>query len=172
MIERKYLFHFIDSSFDDWTDGNGELITDGTPPSNATYVRLGKYLEQYQEELNPQTSVFNNILGEQMVLHNGYQVSSSVEPYYAEEGDALWGKLQEIANKRITGNGCLTTRIDGLMNESGEVQWAYIEQVKVIPQSLGGNTTGVQIPFQVLNCGNRHEINFNVATKTASKKVS
>ena len=126
-------------------------------------------LQQYDEELNPQTSVFNNILGEQIVLHTGYQASSSVEPYYAEEGDPLWEKLQDIANKRITGDGCETTRIDGLMDEDGTVLWAYMESCKVIPQKLGGNTSGVQVPFQVLNNGNRHRVNFSLTTKTATK---
>jgi len=163
MIERKYLFHFIDASFKRLT------TDDGTPPSSTNYVRLGKHLEQYDEELNPQTSVFNNILGEQIVLHTGYQASSSVEPYYAEEGDPLWEKLQDIANKRITGDGCETTRIDGLMDEDGTVLWAYMESCKVIPQKLGGNTSGVQVPFQVLNNGNRHRVNFSPTTKTATK---
>ena len=163
MIERKYLFHFIDAAFKKITSD------DGTPPSSTNYVRLGKHLEQYDEELNPQTSVFNNILGEQIVLHTGYQASSSVEPYYAEEGDPLWEKLQDIANNRVTGDGCETTRIDGLMDEEGNVLWAYMESCKVIPQKLGGNTSGVQVPFQVLNNGNRHRVNFNLSTKAATK---
>lgn len=165
MIERKYLFHFVDAGFNKLTS------EDGTPAAanDQNYVRLGKYLEQYQEELNPQTNVFSNILGEQIVLHTGYQVSSQAEPYYAEEGDPLWDKLQEIANERITGDGCETTRIDGLMDSEGTVLWAYMESCKLIPNSLGGDTSGVQIPFQVLNNGNRHRVTFDLATKVASK---
>ncbi len=163
MIERKYLFHFIDAAFKKLTSD------DGTPAMSTNYVRLGKDLEAYNEELNPQVSVQNNILGEQTVRHTGYQVSSTVEPYYAEEGDPLWEKLQEIANKRIVGDGTETTRIDGLMDENGNVLWAYMESCKAIPNSLGGDTSGVQIPFQVQNCGNRHRVNFNLATKTATK---
>lgn len=163
MIERKYLFHFIDSAF------NKNTSEDGTPPTGTAYVRLGKYLEAYNEELNPQTNVFANILGEQMVIHTGYQVQSTAEPYYAEENDPLWEQLQTIANERLTGDGCETTRIDGLMDSTGTVVWAYMENCKVIPNSLGGDTSGVQIPFQVINCGNRHRVNFNVSTKTATK---
>lgn len=162
MIERKYMFHFIDAAFKKLENETG------TPPNNTVYVRLGKHLEQYDEELNPQTSVFNNILGEQIVLHTGYQTSSSVEPYYADYDDPLYEKLQEIANNRTTGDGCETTRIDGLMDEDGTVIWAYMESCKVIPQKVGGNTSGVQVPFQVLNNGNRHRVNFNLSTKTAT----
>jgi len=163
MIERKYLFHFVDAAFKPLTSD------DGTPPTGTNYVRLGKDLEAYQEDLNPQTNVFNNILGEQRVLHTGYQVSSTVEPYYAETDDPLWEKLQEIANSRAVGNATETTRIDGLMDENGTVLWAYMESCKVIPNSIGGDTSGVQIPFVVQNNGNRHRVSFNLATKTATK---
>jgi len=163
MIERKYLFHFIDASF------NKNTSEDGTPPTNTNYIRLGKYLQQYSEELNPQTNVFANILGEQMALHTGYQVQSSAEPYYADKGEPLWEHLQMIANERLTGDGCETTRIDGLMDEDGNVEWAYMESCKCIPTSLGGDTSGVQIPFTVINIGNRHRVNFNLSTKTATK---
>lgn len=41
--------------------------------------------------------------------------------------------------------------------------------LKVIPSSLGGDTSGVQVPFQVHNNGNRHKVNFDLATKKATK---
>lgn len=162
MIERKYLFHMLDANFNVMTDG--DML-----PNDTQFVRLGKHLQQYMEELNPQVNTTNNILGEQVVMHTGYQVSSTAEPYYAEEGDPLWEKLQEIANNRITGDGCETTRVDGLMDEEGNVLWAYIESCKVIPTSLGGDTTGVQIPFQVHNNGNRRRVSFDLKTKKATK---
>lgn len=165
MIERKYMFHMIDAAF------NILSSDDGTPPTNTNYVRLGKHLEAYSEELNPQVNTTNNILGEQVVMHTGYQVSSTVEPYYADYDDPLFEKLQEIANERKIGDGTETTRIDGLMAADGTVIWAYMESCKVIPQSFGGDTSGVQIPFQVLSNGNRHRVNFNMATKTATKYV-
>ena len=163
MYARKYLFHFLDAGF------NRMTAEDGTPPENTNYVRLGKHLGQYNEELNPQVNTTNNILGEQVVMFTGYQVSSTVEPYYAEKDDPLWEKLQTIANERITGDGVETTRVDGLMDEEGTVLWAYIESCKVIPSSLGGDTSGVQVPFQVHNNGNRHKVNFDLATKKATK---
>lgn len=166
MIERKYMFHYIDAGFNKLT------TDDGTPAASndQNYVRLGKDLETYGEELNPQVSVQNNILGEQTVRHTGYQVSSTVEPYYADYDDPLFEKLQEIANNRTVGDGTETTRIDGLIAADGTVEWAYMESCKVIPSSFGGDTSGVQIPFQVQNCGNRHEVTFDLATKKASKK--
>ena len=139
-IERKYLAHFVDCTFGGTT---------------ANYVRLGKDLESYAEELNPQTEVRRNILGEQNVNHQGYQVQSSVEPFYCYEDDPLFEQLAKIANERLTGDDCKTTRVELLLNADGSQEWAYREDCYCVPQSVGGDTSGVQIPFQVLNCGNR-----------------
>lgn len=141
-IERKYLAHYIDVSFGEGT---------------VNYVRLGKDLESYAEELNPQVEIRKNILGEQSVTHNGYEVQSSVEPFYCYEGDALFTQLAKIVNERLNGDDCKTTRVEALFDSEGTVVWAYREDCYVIPQSMGGDTSGVQIPFQVMNAGNRVE---------------
>jgi len=139
-IERKYLAHYIDVNFDS---------------SNASYVRLGKDLESYAEEMNPQVEIRKNILGEQSVTHNGYEVQSNVEPFYCYESDPLFTQLAMVVNERKNGDDCKTTRVEALFNTNAEVVWAYREDCMVIPQSLGGDTSGMQIPFQVINCGNR-----------------
>lgn len=154
-IERKYLAHYIDASF------GGET---------TNYIRLGKYLEEYQEELNPDVEVNKNILGEQSVQHNGYEVQSDVDPYYAEEGDPLFERLSEIANERLTGDDCKTTKIDVLLSSSGTVEWAYREDVYIVPNSVGGDTSGVQIPFTIYNAGNRTSGTFDLTTKTFTPK--
>lgn len=149
MLERKYLAHYIDAAF------NAE---------EPKYVRIGKNLEEYSEELNPDVEVTKNILGEQSVQHSGYEVQADVEPFYYEsEEDKLSAKLMEIANNRSTGDACKTTMVDVLLKPSSalggegkpDVVWAYREDVYVIPNSVGGDTTGVQIPFTVYKAGNR-----------------
>ena len=150
-IERKYLAHFIDASFG------------GQTPN---YVRLGKDLEEYNEELNPDVEVQKNILGEQNVRHNGYEVQSEVDPFYAYTGDPIFEALAEIANERKTGDDCMTTKVDVLLNADGTVAWAYREDVWVVPNSIGGDTSGVQIPFSVYNAGNRVAGTWNTGTKT------
>lgn len=149
-IERKYLAHFIDASF-----GGAQ----------ANYVRLGKDLEEYNEELNPDVEVQKNILGEQNVQHNGYEVQSEVEPFYAYENDPLFTKLAEIANTRAQGDAVMTTKIDVLVDAEGTVVWAYREDCAVIPNSIGGDTSGVQIPFTIYNAGNRVAGTFDMSTK-------
>lgn len=157
MIERKYYGHWIDANF-----GSG----------TANYVRLGKDLEEYNEELNPDVEVKKNILGEQTVHVNGYEVSSDVDPYYPDYDESLSDKLWDIANKRATGDACKTTMVDVLLKapttDGGEptVVWAYREDCYVVPNSIGGDTSGVQIPFTVNRAGNRVKGTFNLSTKT------
>lgn len=150
-IERKYLAHYIDAAFND---------------EEPNYVRLGKDLEEYNEELNPDVEVTKNILGEQNVSHNGYEVQSEVEPYYAEVDEPLFAKLSEIANDRLTGAACVTTKVDVLLKDTGDVEWAYREKVYVIPNSVGGDTSGVQIPFTVYNAGERTKGTWDTTAKS------
>ena len=164
-IERKYLAHFLDSNF-----GTG----------TASYVRLGKDLESYGEELNPQVNVMQNILGEQSVTHTGYQVQSTADPFYAEPGDPLYAKLKAITEGRLTGADCVTTRIDVIIDPDDSnvtvgsttitVTGAWRETCWVVPNSFGGDTSGVQIPFTVYNAGERVQgtFTYTIATKTGS----
>ena len=155
--ERKYLAHYIDASFGGQT---------------TNYVRLGEDLEEYNEELNPDIELKKNILGEQRVNHKGYEVQSEVDPYYACIGDPLFEKLSEIANERKTGDDCKTTKVDVLLNASGTVEWAYREDVYVVPNSIGGDTSGVQIPFSIYNAGNRVSGTWNTSQKTLTPASS
>lgn len=155
-IERKYLAHYIDASFRGTTNN----------------VRLGKDLEEYNIELNPDGEATKNILGETSYNHKGYEPSGSVETYYAYAGDALFEHLAEIVNERKTGSDCMTTVVDVLLKSDGTVEWAYQEDVVVVPQSIGGDTGGVQIPFEIHYNGNRVKGTFDVTTKTFTPAVT
>lgn len=161
MIERKYLAHYIDGAF------SGE---------NPAYVRLGKDLEEYSVELNPDVESKQNILGENSVVINGYEASSSVEPYYYDYEDSLAEKIMDIAMNRITGDGCKTTVVDVLLKPGeGDAAptcvWAYREDCYVVPESVGGDTSGVQIPFAIHRAGNRVKGTFDISTKTFTENA-
>lgn len=158
MTERKYLAHYIDSAFD-------------TTYKATEYVRLGKDLEEYAIELNPDVETKKNILGENSVAVSGYEVSSSVDPYYYDYDEALSEKIMDIAMNRTTGDGCKTTTIDVLLkpgvtaDAAPTVVWAYREDCYIVPQSVGGDTTGIQIPFELHRAGNRVKGTFDLTTK-------
>lgn len=156
--ERKYLAHFIDSA--------------AAGAEAAAYVRLGQDLEEFNIELNPDVETKKNILGENSVVVNGYEVSSSVEPYYYSNDDALSEKLMSIAMNRTTGDGCKATVVDVLLTPGATaeaaptVAWAYREDCFIVPESVGGDTSGVQIPFTIHRAGNRVKGTFDLASKT------
>lgn len=158
MTERKYLAHFLDSTF-------------SADASTATYVRMGKDLEEYSVGLSPSVERKTNILGENSVVVSGYDVSTSVSPFYYDYDDALSEKVMDIAMNRTTGDGCKTTTVDVLLKPGATadaeptVLWAYREDCYVVPESVGGNTTGVQIPFTIHRAGNRVKGTFDLKTK-------
>lgn len=158
-LERKLLAHFIDSAF---AQGSA------TPE----YVRLGKDLEEYSIALNPQVEQKANILGENSTKISGYQPQGEVDPYYAEQGDALFDKLQNIIDTRATGDNLKTSVVDvHLWDETSSgsgVYTAFKEDAIVVPSSQGGDTSGVQIPFSVYYSGNRVAGFFTLSTKSFS----
>ncbi len=158
-IERKRLAHYLDASFDS---------TGNTPK----YVRLGKDLDSYDLDLNPGVETKKNIWGETVVTHSGYEPQSDVDPYYAVEGDPLYERLEAIANGRLTGDDCMTTVVDVMVDSKGKVSWAYREKVMVAVTKMGGDTSGVQLTFELHNAGERVRGNWDITSKTFTELPS
>ena len=152
-MERKWLAHFIDANF-----GASEI----------TNYRLGKDIEEYNIELNGEIEEKQNILGENSVTHKGYKPTSSVDTFYAKNGDTLSDKLMEIANDRLKGDDVRTTVVDVIMDDDGTVISAYREEAVIDVKSIGGSTE-VNIPFDIHYAGNRVKGTFDTKTKTFSE---
>ena len=133
-IERKYLAHYIN------TDTSGK---------EANYVRLGQDLEEFAPEMAAEVETKKNILGETNVLISGYQKTASVEPYYAENGSALFERLQAIIDGNLVQDALRTDVIEvKLWKETSDGAYeAYKEDAYIEVTSYGGDTTGYQIPF-------------------------
>jgi hypothetical protein len=142
-MQRKYFQTFIDSTMN------------GTTPS---YYRLGKDLEEFNVEMNPDTETGKNILGESTFTHNGYEINASADPFYARSGDPLFEALQKIVDDGLQYEGCATTLVEVHMWDAGTTSGtykAYRQPVFLIPQSYGGDTSGYQIPFDVNYVGEK-----------------
>lgn len=152
-IARKYMAHYIDASFGG---------------STANWERLGKDLEEFSIELNPDTETSKNILGESTLKHNGYEESASADPFYADIDSDLFVKLQDIVDNRKTGGSCMTKMLDVHLWEtktaSGSDFIAYQQDCYVIPTSYGGDTSGYQIPFQINPVGTRVKGSVSIAS--------
>lgn len=156
-IKRKLMAHYVDAS------------TTTTPE----YVRLGKDLEDFSAEMSANVETKRNILGETSVLIDSYEKSGSVEPFYAEEGDPLFTRLQKIIDEQQTLDDLKTTVVDVHLWEQAEESGkpventfiAYREEAMIEATSYGGDTTGYQIPFTLHYTGTRVKGTFNTSTK-------
>jgi len=84
----------------------------------------------------------------------------------------------DLANNRSTGDKCKTTMVDVLL-KPGEsesvaptVVWAWREDVYLIPNSVGGDTSGVQTPFTLYKAGNRVKGTWDMSKKTFTPSAS
>ncbi len=152
-IARKYMAHFLDASFGG---------------STAEWYRLGEDLEEYSVDMNPDTEVKKNILGNTTFNHNGYEPSADSDPFYARVGDKLFEKLQNIVDTQANDDTCKTSALEVHLwdgdAENGYV--AYKQDCYVVPTSYGGDTSGYQIPFQVNYVGEKIKGLYKPDTKT------
>lgn len=157
-IARKYMAHFIDSSF-------------GSDLTAATWYRLGEDLEEFKVDMNADTEVKKNILGNTTFNHSGYQPSAESDPFYARVGDALFEKLQTIVDTQATDDTCKTKALEVHLwekasgAEATEAYVAYAQDCYVVPTSYGGDTSGYQIPFTVSYVGEKTKGTFDPKTK-------
>lgn len=151
-IARKLMANYIDASL----------------TSSVAYERLGKDLEEYTVEMNANVETKNNILGESSTNIDSYQPQAGVEPYYADEDDAMYAKLQDIIDNRRTLDDLKTTVVEVHLWEEKTtgVYVAYREDAVIEVSSYGGDTTGYQIPFNLYYIGNRVKGLFTLATKS------
>ena len=159
MIERKYMAHYFDSSF--------KPNTTGTP----SWYRIGEDLEEYSVEMNPDTELVKNILGNTKFKHSGYEPSADADPFYAVVGDAMFERLQEIVDNRHTGDQLKTSALEVHLWEDGVATGsfvAYRQFCYLTPTSYGGDTSGYQIPFSVSYVGDRIKGEFVPDSTTGS----
>lgn len=154
-IDRKYMAHYIDA---------GSLCGG----LSSKYERLGKDLEEYNVELNPDTETSKNILGESTFKHNGYEASSDADPFYADTTSGLFTALQKIVDERLKDDNLKTKVVEvHLWTEASSGKYeAYQQGCYVVPTSYGGDTSGYQIPFTVNYVGERVKGKFDIASGT------
>ncbi len=152
-IKRHYLAHYVDAD-------TTQLV--------PNYVRVGDLVEEFNIEMNANVETVKDITGNTTTSIDGYEPQASIEPYYAKVGDALFNRLQKIYDERQTLDDLLTHVLDVHLWEetSAGVFVAYREDAIIELVSYGGDTSGLQIPFNVHLIGNRVKGKFNTATKT------
>ena len=108
-----------------------------------------------------------NILGNETVSIDSYQKQGEVSPYYAEAGDPLFEKLQEIIDGDLVLDDLKTDIVEvKLWGETADTTYPAVrEECYIEVVSYGGDTTGYQIPFNVHYTGVKVKGKFDVKTK-------
>ena len=124
----------------------------------TTWEVLGKDNEDLSKALNPDTETSKNVLGDSTFTHSGYQPEVSVDPYYADADSVLYADLRDIAIQEKFSDSdikgyfveCMfdNAAVNGVLSGTGYKRSAYI-----VPQSIGGDTKAVGIPFTVTPVG-------------------
>lgn len=142
-LEREALSHYLDTTFE-------------RTLSSAVWEIIGDDIEEMSVELNPETETKKNILGQNKTKDNGYEPSMDADPYYADPDKKLYPKLREIALDRLKGDKCKTLMLEVIVEDTDAANHlAYVQEVIVKPKSYGGDTAGVNIPFNVSEDGKR-----------------
>ena len=135
---------------------------------------LGVDNDDLSKELNPDVETGKNVIGEATFKHSGYQPELSVDPYYADTDSALYEKLLKAAMEELYGDDDIkgyfveahyTNATDTTLTGTGLKRAAYI-----VPQSTGGDTGGLGIPFKVNPVGAMTRVNvvYNIADRTVT----
>jgi len=142
-LNREALMHFLNTKFT-------------TAPTGADWEWIGDDIEELAVELNPDTETFKNIKGQTKVTDNGYEPSIDADPYYADSSSKLYEPLRDIALDRKKGDACKTLLLEVIVEDVADTDHlAYIQEVIVKPQSYGGGAAGVNIPFNIMEDGER-----------------
>ena len=142
-LEREALAHYLDTT---WK----------MKPDTAEWEVLGDDIEEMSVELNPDTEQKKTILGKTRTTDNGYQPSMSADPYYADPTKKIYPQIRDIALNRLKGDACRTLMLEVIVEDTAaQKHLAYVQEVMVKPQSYGGDTSGVNIPFDVTDDGER-----------------
>lgn len=138
-----------------------------TPESTATYEVLGTDLEELNIDMGANVNKTSNILGGNSISIDRYEKTSTVSPYKADSGTALFTMLKAIVDeeKKLDDLNSDVVHVDLFGTETSGTWPAYKEDVVIEITSYGGNTEAFQIPFNLHFAGNRVKGTFNPTTK-------
>lgn len=120
---------------------------------------LGVDNDDLNLELNPDVETGKNVLGETRITHAGYEPELDMDTYYADPDRKIYEKLLQNALSLTTDEEATTGKFgmavfDDKTKSADSVEGDFYEwTARLIPQSIGGDTSGAAIPFNVYPTG-------------------
>ena len=137
---------------------------------------LGRDNDDLSKALNPDTETSKNVLGESTFKHSGYEPEVEVDPYYADSSSALYEKLAAAAMQEKYGDddikGYFVEVIFSTVNGDTMSGTGYKRDAYIVPQSTGGDTAGLGIPFTINPVGAQTTVSVSYTKSTRAVTIS
>ena len=161
------------------TAESGDKIIVAYTAASGGWEALGKDDDDLSKEMNPDTETKKNVLGETTFEHRGYEPVISMDSYYMDPGRIMYDHMLDVALQEKYSEedliGYLAEAFFTTVNEQTKKMtgYCYVRKAWFVPQSVGGDTSGYQIPFDITPIGPmtkkaiEYDMTTNVATITA-----
>lgn len=146
--------------------------------NSTTWEALGRDNDDLSKSLNPDTETSKNVLGESTFKHSGYEPEAEIDPYYADPSSPLYEKLAAAAMQEKYGDDdikgyFLEVIFDTVDASAGTMSGTgYMREAYIVPQSTGGDTAGLGIPFTINPVGAQTQKNVVYTKATRAVSVS
>jgi hypothetical protein len=157
---------------------NGDTITVTYTAASGGWEALGKDNDELTKELNPDTETTKNVLGETTFTHSGYEPEVDLDPYYMDPSRIMYDHLLECALQEKYGEGDLLGYFAEAFFTSANKEaqtmtgYCYVRRAWFVPQSVGGDTAGYNIPFNVNPIGSMEKKNIVYDMKTNQATIT
>lgn len=142
----------------------------GVPQSTAgeyVYEAIGDDNEELKREMGANVVKTKNVLGKNSIDVSSYEPSMSVDPHKADDGTETFKWLKKIVDDKMTLDDLRThvVDIDMYASVTAGAYPAIKRGVIVEVKSIGGNTEGLQIPYDLHYTMQDEKGTFNPTTK-------
>lgn len=144
--------------------------------ASGGWEALGKDDDDLSKDLNADTETKKNVLGETSFTHKGYEPSIDMDQYFADPSRILYAHLLEIAmEEKYSEQDCLGYFAEAFFTEVNEqartmTGYCFVRRAWLVPDSIGGDTSGLAIPFKITPIGGmeKKSISYDMATNVAT----
>lgn len=144
-----------------------KLFADVGEADTPEWELQGDRIEELSLEMNPNVETVTDVTGVTATTLDKYEEQTSVEPYYAKRESKLFAWLYSVVRDKKTLTDVEKTFCCVNIFAGSEGQYdAWTQKAIVAVQSYGGNTKGLQIPYNIHWIGER---TYGTAAITAGK---
>lgn len=147
------------------------------PPATPSWELLGEKVEDMSLSMNPNVTTVTDVTGKVTTSLDKYEKQTDVSPMRAKRDSKFFEILYDIVKEEKTLSDVERTFLcvnifDSMVDDEGETVYAaWTQKAVVAVQSYGGNTEGLDIPFNLHWFGEKTYGTFDPETKTFTENT-